>query len=515
MNLVKEAEASAGASESAATPRGAALREGGGASAGVARVDAAEERYRSERAAHWDAVARWMDERRGLGGAYQKRLAEIYGFFIPEGARVVEVGCARGDLLASLKPSEGVGLDFSAEMVGRAQSRHPHLTFVHADAHDDLAQRLGGRKFDYIILSDVVNDLWDAQRVFEQLRRLATPRTRLVLNFYNRLWELPLAAARRAGLARPNLAQNWFTVEDLTGLLSLAGFEVIRHRAEILLPLRLPPVSTVANRYLAKLWPLSLLALTHFVVARPEAEAARERPVVSVVIPARNEAGNVANIFARVPELGAGTEMVFVEGGSKDDTFEAIEREMAAHPERRAKLLRQTGRGKGDAVRLGFREASGDVLMILDSDLTVPPEDLPRFLEVLATGKADFVNGSRLVYPMEGEAMRFANLVGNKFFSLAFSWLLGQPVKDTLCGTKVLWREDYERIAEGRHYFGDFDPFGDFDLLFGASKLGLKILDLPVRYRDRTYGETNINRWSHGVLLLRMVAFAARRIKFI
>ncbi|HEX5707898.1 MAG TPA: glycosyltransferase [Pyrinomonadaceae bacterium] len=510
MNLVKEA--GAGAAESS-TPRESA--RGNAADAG-ARVDEAALRYQSARAAHWDAVAHWMDERRGMGGAYQQRLAEVYKFFIPEGARVLEVGCARGDLLAALKPSVGVGLDFSAEMLERARERHTHLRFVHADAHDDVAAALEGERFDYIILSDVVNDLWDAQSVFEQLRRLSTARTRVILNFYNRLWEMPLALARRARLARPNLEQNWFTLDDITSLLALSGFEVIRHRAEILLPLRLPPVSTVANRYLAKLWPFHLLALTHFVVARPVAvETARERPVVSVVIPARNEAGNVPDIFARVPELGAGTEMVFVEGGSKDDTFGAIEREMAAHPERRAKLLRQTGRGKGDAVRLGFREATGDVLMILDSDLTVPPEDLPRFLEVLTTGKADFVNGSRLVYPMEGEAMRFANLVGNKFFSLAFSWLLGQPVKDTLCGTKVLWRDDYERLAEGRHYFGDFDPFGDFDLLFGASKLGLKILDLPVRYRDRTYGETNIQRWSHGLLLLRMVAFAARRIKFI
>jgi ubiquinone/menaquinone biosynthesis C-methylase UbiE len=477
------------------------------------RGDAAFARYTRERAAHWDAVARWTDERRGLGGAYQRRLAEIYRFFIPAGARVLEVGCARGDLLASLDPGEGVGLDFSAEMVERARRAHPHLRFVHADAHDPHPLE---EKFDFIILSDLVNDLWDAQRVFEQLRRLSTPRTRLVLNFYNRLWELPLSAARRAGLARPNLEQNWFTVEDITGLLALSDFEVIRHRREILLPLRLPPVSTVANRYLAKLWPFGALALAHFVVARPVAEEQRgERPVVSVVIPARNEAGNVPSIFERVPELGAGTEMVFVEGGSTDDTYAAIEREMEARPDRRAKLVRQTGRGKGDAVRAGFREASGDILIILDSDLTVPPEDLPRFIDVLVSGKADFVNGSRLVYPMEGRAMRFANLVGNKFFSLAFSWLLGQPVKDTLCGTKALWRDDYERLSAGRRYFGDFDPFGDFDLLFGASKLGLKILDLPVRYRDRTYGETNISRWSHGWLLLRMVLFAARRIKFI
>ncbi len=234
-----------------------------------------------------------------------------------------------------------------------------------------------------------------------------------------------------------------------------------------------------------------------------------------MVVPARNEEGNIASVFDRLPEMGGGTEILFVEGHSKDGTWAAIEREIAAHPERRARAFRQSGKGKGDAVRLGFQEASGDVLMILDADLTVPPEDLPRFYEVIRSGRGEFVNGVRLVYPMEKDAMRFANLLGNKFFSLAFSWLLGQPIKDTLCGTKVLRKADYEQLAANRAYFGDFDPFGDFDLLFGAAKLSLEIVEVPIRYRERTYGETNIQRWSHGWLLLKMCAFAAGRIKFI
>jgi SAM-dependent methyltransferase len=468
--------------------------------------------YQRERAAHWDHVARWTDDHSGLGSEYQRRLAHIYRFFIPAGAHVLEIGCARGDLLAVLEPAEGVGIDFSGEMIARARQAHPELRFIQADVHAVALDE----KFDWIILSDVVNDLWDVQKVFEQIRKLSSPSTRVILNFYNRLWELPLSLARRLGLARPNLSQNWFTVEDLTGLLNLVDFEVIRHRREVLLPLPLPGIKTLSNRYLARLWPFNLFALTHFLVARPIAlRSRRERPRVSIVVPARNEAGNIPSIFARVAELGAGTELVFVEGGSTDSTYEAIEREIAEHPERECQLLEQTGRGKGDAVRLGFERARGDVLLILDSDLTVPPEELPRFVEALTSGKADFVNGSRLVYPMQADAMRFFNLWGNKFFSLAFSWLLGQPIKDTLCGTKALWKEDYQRIAANRDYFGEFDPFGDFDLLFGASKLALKIVDLPVRYRDRTYGETNIQRWSHGWLLLRMVVFAALRIKFI
>jgi glycosyltransferase involved in cell wall biosynthesis len=253
-------------------------------------------------------------------------------------------------------------------------------------------------------------------------------------------------------------------------------------------------------------------------VARPEPRdatvGAKAESVVSVVVPARNEAGNIAEIFARVPEMGAGTELIFVEGNSTDDTYRTIELAIASHRERDAKLLRQPGKGKGDAVRAGFSAARGEVLMILDADLTVPPEDLPRFHEALRSGKGEFITGVRLVYPMEQRAMRFFNLVANKFFSIAFSWLLGQQIKDTLCGTKVLRKRDYELIAGNRAYFGDFDPFGDFDLLFGAAKLNLKLVDIPIRYAERTYGETNIARWRHGVVLLRMMVFALRRIKF-
>jgi glycosyltransferase involved in cell wall biosynthesis len=271
------------------------------------------------------------------------------------------------------------------------------------------------------------------------------------------------------------------------------------------------------NRFLVKFLPFRWFALANFIIARPKpGRSSNDRlPYVSVIVPARNEAGNIEEIFKQVPEMGAGTELVFVEGHSRDDTYSEIERQILTHPERRSRLIRQMGSGKGDAVRAGFASASGDVLMIFDADLTVPPEDLPRFYDALVSGKGEFINSTRLIYPMEKQAMRFFNLLGNKFFCFAFSWLLGQPVKDTLGGTKALWKKDYESIAKNRTYFGDFDPFGDFDLLFGAARLSLKIIDLPIRYRERTYGTTNIQRWKHGWLLFKMVIFAAARIKFV
>jgi hypothetical protein len=399
------------------------------------------------------------------------------------------------------------------EMVQRARARHADLEFVHAEAH---AFELEGT-FDAIILSDLVNELWDVQHVLERRRRHSHDRTRIILNTYSRVWEWPLWLTKALRLAMPTLRQNWFTKEDLGGLLQLAGFEVIRTWTEILLPLPVPLLAPLANRVLVRLWPLRHLALTNFIVARPIPAMApsHQQPTVSVIIAARNEAGHIKDLIERVPSMGGGTEIVFVEGHSSDDTFATIEREIAAHPDKACRLFRQSGEGKGDAVRLGFERACGDILMILDADITVPPEDLPRFYEALHSGKAEFVNGVRLVYPMEDEAMRGANFLGNKFFSLAFSWLLGQPIKDTLCGTKVLRKTDYERIAAGRQYFGRLDPFGDFDLIFGAAKAQLKILDLPIRYRQRRYGTTNIQRWRHGWLLLRMVVLAARRLKFV
>lgn len=472
----------------------------------------AERNYRDTRREHNDQTAKSMDNWKGLGGYYHHRLTEVYSFLVAPGMRVLELGCGQGDLLASLKPYIGVGLDLSIEMVKRAAARHVDLSFFSADA---MNIGLEG-PFDVIILSDLLNDLWDVQAVFNEVRRLSHPRTRIIINVYSRLWELPLSLAEALKLAKPTLYQNWLTVDDIANLLNLEDLEVIRSWSEIFWPVRTPLIDAFFNKFLVKLWPFHSLALTNILIARPQpAPDLKDKPVVSVVVPARNEAGNIGNILDRVPEMGGGTEIVFVEGNSTDDTFETIKREVAARPNKRCQVLQQTGKGKGDAVRLGYSKAEGDIFMILDADMTVPPEDLPRFYHALVSGKGDFINGVRLVYPMEKQAMRFFNLLGNKFFSLAFSWLLGQPIKDSLCGTKVLRRSDYDLIARNRDYFGNFDPFGDFDLLFGAAKQTLKIVDLPIRYRERTYGTTNIERWKHGWLLLKMVFFAASRIKFV
>jgi ubiquinone/menaquinone biosynthesis C-methylase UbiE len=468
--------------------------------------------YRKLRRENWDKVAQlnyptW-------GRHYHTRLDEIYRQIIPARSTVLEVGCAKGNLLAALDPLVGVGVDLSMEMIKAASSRYPQFKFIASDIHDI---DLGDQTFDFIVLSEIINDLWDVQLMLQRLRQYCRPETRLVLNFFSQLWKLPFSLGRKIGAATPVLLQNWFTKHDIENLLELSGYQPLRTWGEIICPLYIPLFGRFANRFLAKIFPFRLFVLTNFMVARPVSalpNTPAQSPSVSVIVPARNEAGHIAELADRIPEMGSGTEIVFVEGHSTDDTYATINQVIAQHPTRKFRVLQQPGQGKGDAVRAGFSSASGDILMILDADITVMPEYLPRFFDALVNGRGEFINGVRLVYPMGDDAMRFLNLLGNKFFSWAFSWLLGQKIRDTLCGTKALWAKDYRRIAANRAEFGDFDPFGDFDLLFGAAKLNLKIMEVPIRYDKRIYGTTNIDRWRHGLLLLRMLIFASRKIKF-
>ncbi|MDY6791267.1 MAG: glycosyltransferase [Thermodesulfobacteriota bacterium] len=478
-------------------------------------IDQTEQNYRNKRISHWNRVSPNKENNRRADAYYHELLMHYCKFLIPQGSRILELGCGHGDLIASTNPSMGVGVDFAGDMISYASVKHPNLYFVRADGHEIVFKE----KFDFIILSDLVNDLWDVQALLENLKRICHSRTRLVINFYNNLWRIPLSIVKLLGLGADFMEQNWFSPNDVFNMLELTDFEVVKYSSHILSPLPVPILSKLANKYLVNIIPFNWLALTNFVIARPveieKQNRKKKKASVSIIIPARNEAGNIKNIVRRVPSFGKDTELVFVEGNSTDNTYIVIQNVIKQFSEKNCKLLRQKGEGKGDAVRLGFEKAKGDILMILDADMTVPPEDLNRFYEALVSGKGEFINGVRLVYPLQDQSMRFLNIVGNKFFSLAFSWLLGQPVKDTLCGTKVLWRQDYRSIESNRDYFGNFDPFGDFDLLFGASKLNLKIVEMPIRYRSRTYGETNIDRWRHGWLLLKMVVFAAKRLKFI
>ncbi|NPU67785.1 glycosyltransferase [Bradyrhizobium sp. 83012] len=465
-----------------------------------------------------DHANRFADARAG----WRDRAAFFHGedacylrFLIPPGSRVLEIGCGLGDTLASLQPSYGVGIDFSEAQIALARSRHPDLTFVAGDAEDPATLAAVTGPFDAILVLDTIGSLDDCQQFIEQLHSLCTRETRLVIGYFSHLWYPLLKAAEAMGLRMPQPEQNVLSPADLRNLAQLADFDPVKSEQRVLSPLRLYGVGRFANRFLSVLPGLRALALRHYLVARSMRCVSDDVRSATVVIPARNERGNIEPAVQRIAEFCSDIEIIFIEGHSRDGTYEEMERVRAAFPDHDIKLMRQPGKGKADAVFTAFDAARGDVLMILDADLTMPPEQLPKFFEALRSGKGEFINGSRLVYPMDEGAMRFLNLIANKTFSYLFSWLLNQRYTDTLCGTKVLRRSDYLRLKAGKAYFGDFDPFGDFDLIFGASKLNLKTIDLPIRYAARSYGETQISRFRHGWMLLKMVVFAFFKIKAI
>jgi ubiquinone/menaquinone biosynthesis C-methylase UbiE len=480
---------------------------------------------------HFDGIALQRDAWRQRNEYYYRDLHGLLGFLIPRGASVLEIGASTGDLLAHLKPSRGLGVDFSSAMVDEARRKYP------AETNSNLEFRVGDaealaidERFDYVVLSDVIGELTDIWQAFRNLRKVLRGDSHVVITYFNDLWEPALRAGEKVGLKMPQDYQNWLSLEDIANLLELNGFEIIKKGFRLPLPKRFPVVSPFVNRVLGKLPLIRELGLIAYVVARPRAEPAKptREYSVSVIVPCRNERGNIRSAVERIPGMGTHTEIIFVDGNSCDGTVEAIEEVIREYKGKRdIRLIHQVPKGaqdgaghgrmlklgKGDAVRKGFAAASGDILMILDADLTVPPEELPKFYLALAEGRGDFINGSRLVYPMEQEAMRFLNKVANKSFGLLFTWLCEQRLRDTLCGTKVLFKRDYEKISAGREFFGDFDPFGDFDLLFGATKQNLKIVEVPIRYQQRVYGEVKIERFKHGLLLLRMSGVAFAKLK--
>lgn len=456
--------------------------------------------------------ARWRER-----NSYFHDEDERYTRFLAtaQNGRVLDLGCGNGDLLASLAPDHGIGVDFSEKAVEVARTRHPELEFIVGDVEDfNVLAGLDG-PFDLILLSDTIGELEDVQSTFSNLHMLCHPETRVIIGYHSQYWGPFLKTVEAVGMKRPSPPQNWLSSGDIAALMGLADFEIITREWRQLVPRHIFGLGRLINRFIAPMPFLRKLCLRSYLVARPSHAQGLENPSATVVVPCRNERGNIEPAVTRLPAFCDDIEILFVEGGSSDGTWEEIERVINSYPDRDIKVIKQPGKGKGDAVRAGFDAARGDVLMIQDADLTAPPEDLPKFYRALADGRGEFINGTRLVYPLDSDAMRFLNLIANKIFSLIFTWLLNQRFTDTLCGTKVLTKKNYERIAANRAYFGDFDPFGDFDLILGATRLNMKVEEIPVRYRAREYGSTQISRFRHGLMLLRMTIFAFLKLKAI
>jgi len=436
-------------------------------------------------------------------------------FLVGENARVLELGCGTGQLLNFLNPSYGVGVDLSSNIISIAKKNYPNLEFVQGDLEDEMLISSLQGPFDFIILSDTIGYLDDCENALAGLHSLCTPDTRLIISYYSWRWQPILTLGEKIGLKMPSVELNWLSTEDTMGFLQLADFEPVKREWRQLVPRSLFGLGLLINRFIGTLPLIRRFSLRNYLVARPVRDVKLRQASTTVLIPCRNEKGNIENAVKRLPDFCEDLEILYVEGNSQDGTLDEIHRVIEAYPDKDIKVLVQDGKGKGDAVRKGFDHARGDILMILDADLTVPPEDLPKFYKAISSGKGEYINGTRLVYPMDDQAMRFLNFWANRTFSVLFTWLLNQRFTDTLCGTKVLTKKNYEKIVANRSYFGEFDPFGDFDLIFGATKLNLKIVEVPIRYAARDYGETQISRFRHGWLLLKMVLFAYKKLKIV
>ena len=473
---------------------------------GVEALEAEREQRRSFQEDHAKSRQLWIDK----NPYYYGKVAKLLEHIVEPGRSVLHLRCETGYFLDAVKPAHGVGVEISQTMVDLAKGRYPHLAFDCADPQDYA----GERTFDYVLCSNIT-DTTDILALLANAATQCHPRSRLVIYTYNYLWQPVLEWASRRGLRMPALEPNWLSPDDLQCFLALAGFECIKTYRAILCPKNIPLLSECANRFLAVVPGLARLCMTTVLVARPVPQPRSVEDLkVSVVVPCKNEEGNIAPAVARIPRMGRSTEILFCDDKSTDGTVAAVRQAIKDHPDREIRLVNGPGICKAQNVWTGFQAATGDVLMILDADLTVMPEELPYFLNALAAGTGDFINGSRMIYPMRVMAMKFANFVGNKIFSLMFSLLFGHYIKDTLCGTKVLWREDFVRLQPLIGTWGIEDLWGDYDLLFGASKQHLVIHDLPVHYQERLHGVTKMRRvfWN-GWRMLRMWWAAWRKLR--
>lgn len=470
---------------------------------GPAALEQRRERERQHSAAIAVRRESWMKRNR----YYYELLTRLLEFLVESNKKVLSVGCGPAYHLAAVRPKEGKGIDISPEMVDIARQRNPCFEFAVAFPDKEEFRRVFEpcEKFDYILFNNI-GDTVDVLQALRNLRPLCLRHTRLLVETYNHLWEPLVTFAEWAGMKVPRTEQNWLSMTDIRNLMKLAGFEALETHRIVILPKYVPLLSAFFNRFCARLPLLKRLCMTQVVVGRLlPSPVPKEELSVSVIVPCRNEKGNVEDAAQRIPQLGRRTEIIFCDDQSTDGTAEEVLRVQSLYPDKDIRLERGPGACKSRNVWTGFDTATGDILMILDADLTTIPEELPYFVDVIASGQGEFINGSRLVYPVPKGAMTTANMLGNKFFSVAFTYLLGQPVKDTLCGTKVLWRSDWERIKPMLGSWGIEDRWGDYELLFGAAKLKLKILDLPVHYQERIYGSTKMTRvFRNGLVMLKM-----------
>ena len=467
---------------------------------------------------HFDVLSKSRDYWIKKSGAFYAEDIRCMREFIEEDKNVLEIGCGNGYLLASLNPSFGLGIDISKGMIDEAKKKYKNLNFIEADVENKKTINKLDVVFDYIVISDTIGYFNDIQNTLDNLHKVCNSDTRIIVSYYSPFWEPILNMAAKLKIKMPELTKSLLNENDISTLLNSSKFETVKKQKKIIFPFKLFGIGRPINRFLSCMPIISNLCLRNYVVARSLKAITKDIPTsASVIIPCRNERGNIRNALERLPLFTKDLEIIFVEGNSNDGTWDEVKKVIKdkkfVDKGFKMKAIQQPKKGKADAVFAAFDISTKDVLIILDGDLTVPPEDIPKFWKKIVKGEGEYINGSRLVYPMENQAMRFLNYIANKLFSILFTWLLGQRYTDTLCGTKVIRRKHYIMARNRNRDLGNFDPFGDFFIIFGAARLNLKMVEVPIRYRAREYGETQISRFSHGFLLVKMVIFAFFKLK--
>lgn len=453
---------------------------------------------------HFDEIAPNYDYWKKKNAYYYSTIKTFISRIIPEGSSVLEVGCGTGEILATTKPQRGVGIDISKKMVELASQKFPQYTFIHSPIEDLQL----GEKFDYIVMIDVVDHVHDVMDVFHSLYRFCHSETQVILTTINPWWDPILSVMEKFGAKMPEGPHNFIEKRNLTKMLELMDFSISYSGYMLLFPKKIPVLSFLANSIGTRMWGIQKMSAVQYMLIHPMVKNDIDlRLGCSVIIPCYNEQDNIEEAIRRTPQMGRETEIIVVNDCSTDNTAQKVRDLQSRYPN--LKLVDYSpNRGKGYAVRKGFEAATQEVLMILDADISTPPEELPRFFDPLNKGICQFVNGTRMVYPMENQAMRTLNLFGNKIFGFIMSFVTQQNLTDTLCGTKAFYKKDLKMIKWG------LDKWGDFDLLFGAARTGKKIMEVPVHYMTRKSGESKMRSFRHGVHLLRACYLGFKELVF-
>lgn len=430
---------------------------------------------------------------------YYTQIQRLLKFLIPPGKSILYFGCYREDVIYSLDASSSVVIN---EEVDERISKNKSVEFVHCKYHLYNPQQ----EYDYIILDTVIGKTENINLLLRNISSACSSHTRIIIHQENYLWRPLLNFAASFGLKKQEKTQNWLSIKDVETYLETAGFESTRVYKKNIFPLKAGFLGPILNHFFSTIPVLDFLKLDQFIVGRfnkPFTQL-KSSSSLSICLTVKDEEHNIEPIVSSLPVLCENQEILFVEGNSTDNTAKEIERMKMLFPHKNIRLIKQPGKGQGDAIHTGFKEAKGEIIILYEGDGTSEPYDIQYFYEAIEAGRFEFIEGSRFVYPLSHKCMPLANKIGNVVFAKWFSFFLNQRTTDVLSGIKAIRKKDYEKIYNTWGFLGIPDPFGDFELLFGSARYGLKIGEIPIRYKPRVFGESKTSVFKHGWYLLKM-----------